>query len=318
MTATDGTKSAGPPRRLWRFLNRPWSEKTIWLQSRWYAIQLFWEKIPVLIPMRLAYGGWWVARNDYVGRNLRKGRFESAELRFVGRFLQPDMVVLDIGAHHGLYTLLASRLVGARGKVLAFEPSARERKALSLHMSLNRCKNVQVLPFALGKETTDADLYVVEASASGCNSLRPPASDVLVSSHPQRVRVVRLDDQLSVLKIDHVDFIKLDVEGGELAVLEGASQLLSRRPRPVILAEVQDVRTQPWGYRARKIIDYLRERGYQWFCFSPEGLLETLDINRSSFDGNFVACPEECLTALQSLSHCCIVGPDLIGRTRAL
>ena len=300
--------SVSPMRRVWRFLNRPWSDKAIWIRSRWYPIQLFWESIP--LPIRLPYGGWWVARNDDLGRPLRKGKFEPAELRFVGRYLQPDMVVLDIGAHHGLYTLLASGLVGARGKVFAFEPSDRERKALSLHTILNRCKNVQVFSLALGKETTEADLYVVDASSGGCNSLRPPASDVLATSYPQRVHVVRLDDQLALLKIDHVDFMKLDVEGGELAVLQGAQQLLARRPRPVILAEVQDVRTQPWGYRAREIIDYLRERGYQWFHISPEGLLEELDVSRDTYDENFVACPEERAASLQRLKQASSADPN--------
>jgi hypothetical protein len=162
----------------------------------------------------------------------------------------------------------------------------------------------------LGKETTEADLYVVDASSGGCNSLRPPASDVLATSYPQRVHVVRLDDQLALLKIDHVDFMKLDVEGGELAVLQGAQQLLARRPRPVILAEVQDVRTQPWGYRAREIIDYLRERGYQWFHISPEGLLEELDVSRDTYDENFVACPEERAASLQRLKQASSADPN--------
>ena len=61
-----------------------------------------------------------------------------------------------------------------------------------------------------------------------------------------------------------MDFIKLDVEGAELDVLKGADLLLNRRPRPVILAEVQDVRTQPWGYRARDI-QHLSHKGYKWF-----------------------------------------------------
>jgi hypothetical protein len=90
-----------------------------------------------------------------------------------------------------------------------------------------------------------------------------------------------------------VDFIKLDVEGGELAVLQGAQRLLESAPRPVILAEVQDIRTQPWGYRASEVIRFLSDKGYKWFSLSSQGALSLMDVSAETFDGNFVACPEE-------------------------
>jgi len=68
------------------------------------------------------------------------------------------------------------------------------------------------------------------------------------------VRVETLDDVLWRLQVNAVDFIKLDAEGAELGVLQGARELLRGASRPVILAEVQDLRTQPWGYRARDIV----------------------------------------------------------------
>ncbi len=260
--------------------------------------------------MRLPFGVWWLARQDHVSKPILSGTFETSEYSFVRRFLQPGMTVLDIGAHHGFYTLLAAKRVGSAGTVIAFEPSARERKALRIHCKLNRCRNVRILPLALGAENGNSDLYVVAKWAAGCNSLRPPTADVRANATREQVRVARLDDQLALPKIDHVDFMKLDVEGGELAVLQGAQELLARRPRPVILAEVQDVRTQPWGYRAREIIDYLRERGYQWFHISPEGLLEEMDVSRNTYDENFVACPEERAASLQRLKHASSSNPN--------
>ena len=291
MTPVDHSKQPNPMRRVWRFLNRPSSEKAIWLRSRWYDFRMFCRNIPV--PIRLPYGAWWLARDDHIGRPLKKGQFESDELRFVSKFLQPDMVVLDIGAHHGLYTLLASKRVGPRGKVFSFEPSVRERDALSRHVSLNHCRNVQILSPALGKEALEADLFVVHPLGAGCNSLRPPASDVPFKSVPHRVRVARLDDEVATLKIDQVDFIKLDVEGAELGVLEGAPQLLSHRPRPVILAEVQDIRTAPWGYQAKEIIALLRHLDFDFFQISGTGVLLELNTNMDAYDLNLVAIPRE-------------------------
>lgn len=243
------------------------------------------------LPIPLPFGAWFLARNDYMGGAEMHGGFELAERAFVSRFLQAGMTALDIGAHHGLYTLLASKLVGPNGRVFAFEPSPRERRALRWNVGLNRCKNVVIEGLALGNEEGEGSLYVVDGHETGCNSLRPPAWPGGVS--PVAVCISSLDKWLGMHKVKTVDFIKLDVEGGELSVLQGAQKLLESAPRPVVLAELQDIRTQPWGYRASEIILYLSSKGYKWFSLSAEGSLMPLDVRAETYDGNFVACPAE-------------------------
>jgi FkbM family methyltransferase len=243
------------------------------------------------LPVRLPFGGWWLARNDFVGVALFHGGFENTERSFVEGFLRPGMTVLDIGAHHGFYTLLASRKVGPQGRVLAVEASPRERERLGAHLRINGCKNVEIDARALGEIEGDAELYLVHGSQNGCNSLRKPQVSEPTEAIP--IHVERLDSVLRDHRITAVDFVKLDVEGSELAVLKGASELLRNRPRPAILAEVQDVRTNPWGYAAREIIQYLAAAGYRWFRPLPDGRLEGIDANQAEYDGNFVAVPEE-------------------------
>jgi hypothetical protein len=85
----------------------------------------------------------------------------------------------------------------------------------------------------------------------------------------------------------------MDVEGAEIEVLNGATRLLACRPRPVLVCEVQDIRTAPWGYRAQAIIDFLRQRGFQWFSFSDDQGLTPVAADQAEFDGNYVAIPEE-------------------------
>jgi FkbM family methyltransferase len=291
MTDT-GTTSASLP-RLRRFLRKPLTEKVRILRNRWHLLL---SGIPV--PARLPLGFWWIKRNDNLAETLLAGSFEATELAFVDKFLRPGMTVLDIGAHQGLYTLLASARVGLAGRVFSFEPSPRERRALRLHLALNLCRNVRVQSFALGSEEGEATLHVVQGSQTGCNSLRPP--EVISSTSPIRVRVTTLDAWLKLNSIATVDFIKLDVEGAELEVLKGAARLLENRPRPVILAEVQDVRTAPWGYGAKEILLHLRDAGYTWLRLIPDGSLTELDLTPQEFDGNFVACPLESTVALQN------------------
>ncbi len=273
-------------RRAWGFLRKPWVEQRQSIYVRWARI---FPAVP--LPFRLPFGAYWLARHDDLGIPLLSNSFETAELRFVEQLLRPGMTVLDLGAHHGLYTLLASKRVGDSGRVFSFEPSPRERKALKRHLKLNRCRNVSIQEVALGSRAEETDLHVVENSAGGCNSLRQP--NVEATTVAVRIRVERLDDVLAELGVEHVDFIKLDVEGGEKELLKGAELLLGRKPRPVILAEVQDVRTAPWGYAAREIIQRLHSKGFRWYAPDKDGSLQAVDANLEFYDGNFVAWPEE-------------------------
>jgi FkbM family methyltransferase len=242
-------------------------------------------------PLRLSFGAWMLVGQSYVDRSLLSGGFEAAEILFVKKYLQPGMTVLDIGAHHGLYTLLASKRVGANGKVVAFEPSPRERKQLRRNVLLNFSFNVHIEPLALGKESSDADLHLVEGGEDGCNSLRPPV--VSSSTRPVRVKVAPLDEFLQGARIPVVDFVKLDVEGAELDVLKGAEKLLHGGARPVFLVEVYDIRTRPWGYDAREIVQFLSRAGFRWFQLKTAGFVEPISPDIDTYDMNLVAVPEE-------------------------
>lgn len=274
------------PARIGRFIRQPSREKYISLVHR--ARQVF-PEMP--IPLRLRYGAWWLAEKSALDHELIHNDFEGVELDFVERLLRPGMTVLDIAAHHGLYTLLASKRVGARGRVVAFEPSARERKRLLRHLRINGCDNVDVEPYALGDRTGEADLFLVEGSHDWCNSLKPPVVEEWTCK--VRIEVRRLVDVLANLGMDRVDFIKLDVEGAELSFLRGATSILNGESRPAILAEVQDLRTQPWGYPAREIIQFLALGAYRWFALSANGNLLPVSRELPAYDANLVALPEE-------------------------
>ena len=250
------------------------------------------------VPVQVPYGSWWFVHDDVFGASILSGGFENAEVRFVERYLEPGMTVLDIGAHHGFYTLLASIRVGVRGRVFAFEPSPRERERLSKHLRFNYCRNVQVEPTALGEEEGEVDLFLVEGYESGCNSLRPPAVDQ--ETRQLRIPVIRLESFLLRERLDSLDFVKLDVEGAELGILRGSGPLLDRFPRPVILAEVQDIRTLPWGYRAIEIAKLLGNSGFCLFQPVENGDLVPVDLSSQELDGSLIAVPRERMGSLRS------------------
>jgi FkbM family methyltransferase len=158
-------------------------------------------------------------------------------------------------------------------------------------LRINRCRNVAVQPCALGAQKGGADLFLVEGIHDWCNSLRLPNIEERTSRVAVEVRP--LDDVLEMMGWPRVDFIKLDVEGAELSVLHGARQLLRVDVRPAILAEIQDVRTAPWGYAAREIVRFLADVGYGWFALADDGSLESISSDLLYYDGNLVALPLE-------------------------
>lgn len=277
---------SGVAGRVRRFLGLSSREKYFAVAQR--ARRVF----PALrVPFRLPFGAWWLAEKSMLDYELSHDGYESAELSFVQRLLRPGMTVLDLGAHHGLYSLLASRCVGSTGKVIAFEPSPRERERLNRHLNLNGARNVEVQTCALGPDSGVARLYLVANGQDGCNSLRPPA--VLEPTSTMHVAVRRLDEELHRLGVSQVDFIKLDVEGAELGVLQGAAAIFSGASRPAILAEVQDLRTEPWGYAAREIVRFMARKEYRWFGLDAEGNLFPVSTQEELYDANLVALPAE-------------------------
>jgi FkbM family methyltransferase len=207
------------------------------------------------------------------------------------------MTVLDIGAHHGLYSLAASQSVHARGHVYSFEPSPRERRLLERNLRCNLCRNVSVHGKALGASRGRATLFLVEGVLDGCNSLRPPSG--CSETRPVEVEVSTLDEFMQENGISVVEFIKMDVEGAELSVLQGAVRLLSSPVRPWILAEIADLRTQPWGYPAREILEHLEQKGFHWFEPIGQGGLRPADRTLASYNHNLVAVPSERMSTIQ-------------------
>jgi FkbM family methyltransferase len=252
-------------------------------------IRRVWNLVAPGVPalLRVSPGVWWIARRDVVSDSLFAGTFEPRERALFAGLVQPGMTVLDVGAHAGLYSLIASKRVGPLGRVIAFEPSPRERERLAAHVRLNKAANVVVEPVALGEEDGEADLFVVDAEETGCNSLLPGE---VGPGHAVRVPLRSLDGYAIRAGLERVDVIKMDVEGAELSVLRGARALIART-RPVVLCEIEEARTRPWGYNGRAIVDLLNDWKYDCFSVADTGDLEPASSDRAWFNGNYLARP---------------------------
>lgn len=144
---------------------------------------------------------------------------ERATVALIESLLRPGETFVDVGANVGVYTLIAGRKVGATGKVLAFEPASSTCDALRATVAVNGLtRQVEIQECALGSEDGTAELYL--APTSGHNSLVPGLG---TSIHAQEIQIRRGDE---VLRETQPALIKVDVEGWELDVLEGLTQIL--------------------------------------------------------------------------------------------
>lgn len=130
-------------------------------------------------------------------------------------------VVYDIGAQVGWYTLLSSELVGQVGKVVAFEPLPSVLRYLTKHVEANHCTNVQIMEAAVSDRDGTATFF---ANVNvGLGSLSPIYGS---KSTTKMVKTVKIDSIIKKKITPVPNFIKMDIEGGELAALKGAKSTL--------------------------------------------------------------------------------------------
>lgn len=199
---------------------------------------------------------------DGPGRILWKiGPTEPETIELFKRIVRPGMVFVDAGAYVGQFSLFASRLVGSAGQVHAFEPTPAVFRQLQWNMRNNGCDNVVCNQLALSDSQSKHNLYFYPGSLD-MNSLRPPGTSIgrkqVIGRIP--VEVETLDHYCAANRLNHVDCMKIDVEGNELAVLRGGQVLLGRN-KTVVVVEISQFQ-QGFGYHGKDIAHYLAGMGY--------------------------------------------------------
>ncbi|MFC5300294.1 FkbM family methyltransferase [Azospira restricta] len=185
---------------------------------------------------------------------LEKEEWFERELPFLVRWLRPGMRVIDVGANLGVYTLAAARAVGAGGHVYSIEPGAHPRKYLEASCETSGLGNVSIIPQAI----SDFDGHgYLKGDDSELASL---AEHVDEGVEVETVAVARLDTLADRMGWDGVEFLKIDVEGGEHKVVTGGWEFL-RRNSPLIMFEFRsDAGTDS---RARRELEALGYRIYR-------------------------------------------------------
>lgn len=176
----------------------------------------------------------------------------------------PGSVVFDVGAQIGFYTLGLARTVGAIGSVHAFEPNPASFKRLRQHVSANGSKNVILNQVALGEAKVKKALLAPTCFNTGGATLLPiplPDSWGLTSFE---VQIMPLDEYCEQNRIQRLDFVKIDCEGYEPFVLQGAKNAL-RTWRPRLLVEFNPNFLTYAGWTAKSFLELLTRLNYKVF-----------------------------------------------------
>ena len=247
--------------------------------AKWFGkkverrVRLFWgQPMTVLHP-------------EHVSSKLAKyGFFERGLTEILMHKLRPGMVLYDIGAHYGYFSLLGSALVGASGHVYSFEPTDATRARLI--KNVGPLNNATTIDKAVFSESTELVFCEMGDRDSSLNHVRAkgPGDD---GASQVRVPAVSLDDFVK----DHrpPDFVKIDAEGAEYPILRGMSGLLESQ-RPMISLEVGEYINQQTGNPpSRQSVDFLLAFGYEAFEFSEGEIRPHTPLREYGYD-NLLFC----------------------------
>jgi FkbM family methyltransferase len=183
---------------------------------------------------------------------------EPGTRRVLIKLLGPGMTFIDVGAHVGLMTLPGARAVGATGKVLAIEPVPLTFELLAKGLMLNGLlQRVELRCHAAGADREKRKLFV--SSVLGHSSLLRRDSEPITAEI--EVEVIPLDDLVPAGQ--RVDLVKVDVEGTELAVLEGMTRIISDNPELAIIAEFGPSHLQASQTAPEQWFSAFRNRGFE-------------------------------------------------------
>jgi FkbM family methyltransferase len=197
---------------------------------------------------------------------LGKTLAEPRERRFLREQAEPGMVIFDVGANLGFYTLLLATQVGPTGHIHAFEPDPLSFAILSRRAVGH--PNVEINPLAVGDYTGKATLFTHRANRADNrvhNSLGNETAEAI------EVPLTTLDDYCAAHRIDRLDAVKMDIQGAEVAALTGFRKTLGRLKPRWMLIEFSPGHLRAAGSRPEAFWTILDELGFEPWGFDENG-----------------------------------------------
>lgn len=159
------------------------------------------------------------------GYALLNGAYEPDMSAVLEQHLHNGAVFVDLGANEGFFSVVASRLVGPRGSVIAVEPQSRLQSVLLKNFEINNCYNVRLIRCAIANQTGVTRLMIAPETNTGSSGLFRSTRYRLPS---EAVQAFTLEEFFEKVGLDRCDLIKIDVEGAEYDIVTSSTAFLKR------------------------------------------------------------------------------------------
>jgi FkbM family methyltransferase len=204
------------------------------------------------------------------------GSYELPIQKCLVRELKPGEIFFDIGANAGFFSLLASKQVGEKGYVFAFEPLAENIEAIKAQLAMNHVLNCTVVEAAVSDSVGEVRLWE-GPDTSTAHIVNQGYEQKVVKS----VKSITLDEFVRTTRPPN--FIKMDIEGAEIRALRGTDALLSGPNPPRFLIELHG--EMAW----RQVREILEQAGYSFYILEHEGVSsDRIPFHVLAFPGNYV------------------------------
>lgn len=248
---------------------------------------------PLNVEMKLSAGAFrWRLELDLtqlsqrlIHDHLANGRLYEPDLAtLMLRTLGPGSVFLEIGGHVGTFSMLAGHLIGAEGAVIAIEPNPDNIGHFRRHVTLNEHENVHLIEAACCDREGTMEFFT-NLDNDGGHALWDVGEHSFnqkSKADPQRteVKTVTVDGVLAAQDVARVDLIKVDTEGAELSVMQGAERTLRELRPPLIVCEFNRFGLEQMGTSMPELRAFMDDRGYGCYLMNAEG-----DLPRHVPDG---------------------------------
>jgi FkbM family methyltransferase len=250
-----------------------------------YFFQLYSNKADINIAWRIfCFKGVKLKVNikSYVGGMAYwRGAHEMAPMYLFQKIVKKDMIVYDIGANIGEFTIHGGNLVGGKGKVISFEPVVKFYNLLNYNISLNKFEDrITVFNIGLSDKKQVVSFSIPSDPYLGNNMNEGMATqfsnDTVANKFDCKLGV--LDEIFEEYNLPKPDIIKIDIEGGELFALLGATMILSKF-KPRIILEFSKENCTNAGYDQRDLLKVLIEYNYNFKKIGVRGVLTDIDFN---------------------------------------
>lgn len=212
------------------------------------------------VPLGTDHGTFWIDPVSLLGVALsRQGVHEDGMVQTLRQFLGEGRCFVDLGANEGYFTIIAARLCGASGRVLAIEPQQRLLPVIEENIRLNQSPGVTLLNTAVGAEAGMAVMHLTASTNTGGSGFERRSRFALPT---QAITMLTLEHVLDQQGVAHVDLMKVDIEGFEYEALLGSPTVFEQQRVKALALELHPALLASRGKDVQDITALLASCGY--------------------------------------------------------